>query len=80
MAGPRGPYWKAKTSAAAREINRHGLADFRGYTSGVGTSFAEHAHVDIRPTLGTSLRGSALQFVLARMVHETVAAPGSRAA
>jgi len=62
-----GPYWKGKTSAAVREIKRHGLADFRGDTSGVGTSFADNAIVDIRPALGTSLRGLALQFVLERV-------------
>ncbi len=62
-----GPYWKGKTAAAVLEINRHGLADFRGYTSGVGTSFADNAIVDIRPALGTSLRGLALQFVLERV-------------
>ncbi len=62
-----GPYWKGKTTAAVREIKRHGLADFRGFTSGVGTSFADHAHVDILPAFGTSLRGSALQFLLERV-------------
>ncbi len=62
-----GPYGRGKTLAAVREIKRHGLADFRGDTSGAGTSFADNAIVDIRPTLGTSLRGLALQFVLERV-------------
>ncbi len=62
-----GPHWKARTAAAVREIKRYGLADFRGYTSGVGTSFADLAPVDVRLTLGTSRRRLALQFVLDRV-------------
>jgi len=62
-----GPYWAGTAAAAVREIKRHGIGDFRGYTSGVGTSFADHALVDVRLQMDRHPRGRALQLVLQKV-------------
>ena len=46
-----GPYWDYKNKRAALEIKKKGLKDFRGLTSGVGTSFADNLTLDIRNNL-----------------------------
>lgn len=61
-----GPFWKRKARAAVRQIERHGLDDFRGESSGVGTSFADNLYVDFRTTLDTGL-ARPLKFVLDRV-------------
>lgn len=61
-----GPYWKSKTRAAVRQIRRHGLSEFRGYESGVGTSFTDCVTVDVRTSLDTP-RGRPLKFLLDRV-------------
>ena len=43
-----GPYWNYKNSRAIIEIKKKGLEDFRGITSGIGTSFADNLVLDIR--------------------------------
>ena len=43
-----GPYWNYKNSRAIIEIKKKGLKDFRGITSGIGTSFADNLVLDIR--------------------------------
>ena len=47
-----GPYWDYKNKRAILEIKKKGLKDFRGFTSGVGTSFADNLTLDIRNELG----------------------------
>jgi putative sugar O-methyltransferase len=49
-----------------RQIKRHGLADFRGATSTIGTSFADNPYTDIRGELDTT-RGRPLKFLLERV-------------
>ena len=43
-----GPYWSYKNSRAIIEIKKKGLNDFRGLTTGIGTSFADNLVLDIR--------------------------------
>ena len=43
-----GPYWDYKNSRAILEIKKKGLGDFRGVSSGIGTSFADNLVLDIR--------------------------------
>ena len=43
-----GPYWDYKNSRAILEIKKKGLGDFRGVSSGIGTSFANNLVLDIR--------------------------------
>jgi putative sugar O-methyltransferase len=47
-----GPYWIYKNKRAVSEIKKKGLKDFRGLTSGIGTSFADNLTLDIRNELG----------------------------
>ena len=47
-----GPYWAYKNKRAILEIKKKGLKDFRGLTSGIGTSFADNLTLDIRNELG----------------------------
>jgi putative sugar O-methyltransferase len=61
-----GPYWKTKTRAAVRQIERHGLSGFRGYESGVGTSFADNVFVDMRTALDVG-RWRPLKFLFERV-------------
>ena len=43
-----GPYWDYKNSRAILEIKKKGLGDFRGFSAGIGTSFADNISSDIR--------------------------------
>ena len=43
-----GPYWDYKNRRAILEIKKKGIKDFRGITSGIGTSFADNLVLDIR--------------------------------
>ena len=43
-----GSYWDYKNKRTILEIKKKGLEDFRGSTSGVGTSFADNLILDIR--------------------------------
>tara|TARA_B100001564_G_C20646235_1_gene674533 strand:- start:867 stop:1871 length:1005 start_codon:yes stop_codon:yes gene_type:complete len=43
-----GPYWDYKNRRAILEIKKKGLDDFRGTSSGIGTSFADNIVLDIR--------------------------------
>lgn len=43
-----GPYWDYKNKRAILEIKKKGLSDFRGTSSGIGTSFADNLVLDIR--------------------------------
>jgi hypothetical protein len=47
-----GPYWDYKNKRAILEIKKKGLKDFRGFASGIGTSFADNLTLDIRNELG----------------------------
>lgn len=46
-----GPYWDYKNSRTVHEIKKKGLKNFRGYTSGIGTSFTDNLILDIRNEL-----------------------------
>lgn len=61
-----GPYWHGRTRAAVRQIKRHGLSEFRGELSTIGTSFADNPFTDLRAELDTP-RGRPLKFVLERV-------------
>ena len=43
-----GPYWNIKNKRTIIEIKKKGLEDFRGITTGIGTSFADNLVLDIR--------------------------------
>lgn len=43
-----GPYWNYKNSRTILEIKKKDLYDFRGVTTGIGTSFADNLVLDIR--------------------------------
>lgn len=47
-----GQYWAYKNKRAILEIKKKGLKNFRGLTSGIGTSFADNLTLDIRNELG----------------------------
>jgi putative sugar O-methyltransferase len=61
-----GPYWESKTKAAAGQIRRHGLDEFRGDRSGVATSFSDNVVTDVRTELDTRM-GRPLKFLLERV-------------
>ncbi len=42
-----GPYWKYKNKKTISEIKKEGLKDFRGISSGIGTSFTDNLVLDI---------------------------------
>ncbi|MDC3174169.1 putative sugar O-methyltransferase [Candidatus Pelagibacter sp.] len=46
-----GPYWEYKNRRAVIEIKEKGLEEFRGLTTGIGTSFADNMVLDIRNKL-----------------------------
>ena len=46
-----GPYWKYKNLKTIKEIKKKGLSNFRGYTTGIGTSFADNLILDTRNEL-----------------------------
>ena len=46
-----GPYWDYKNSKAILEIRKRGLGDFRGTSTGIGTSFADNLVLDTRNEL-----------------------------
>ena len=43
-----GPYWNYKNSKTTYEIKKRGILDFRGQSSGIGTSFSDNIIFDIR--------------------------------
>jgi putative sugar O-methyltransferase len=43
-----GPYWKHKTKVIANQLFKKGMKGFRGFDSGVGTSFTDNVTADIR--------------------------------
>ena len=43
-----GPYWNYKNKKTLSEIKKKGLKDFRGISSGIGTSYADNVVLDIR--------------------------------
>jgi len=51
-----GPYWNYKNKRAIFEIKKKGLKDFRSFTNGIGTSFADNLTLDFRNTLNTKGR------------------------
>lgn len=48
-----GPYWEYKNLKTLREIKKKGLLNFRGISTGIGTSFADNEVVDIRNELNS---------------------------
>ena len=46
-----GPYWNYKNKRTLSEIKRKGLEDFRGTSTGIGTSFSDNHVLDIRNEL-----------------------------
>ena len=46
-----GPYWSRKNKRAIIEIKKKGLKDFRGLTTGIGSSFADNVILDFRNEL-----------------------------
>ena len=51
-----GAYWDYKNKRTISEIKKKGLKDFRGLTSGVGTSFTDNLPLDIRNEINTKGR------------------------
>lgn len=47
-----GPYWSYKTKKILYSLKKDGLSNFRGYSSGVGTSYTDNSVLDIRNELG----------------------------
>ncbi len=47
-----GPYWNYKNAKTLIEIKKKGLENFRGISSGVGTSFTDNLTLDVRNELG----------------------------
>ena len=43
-----GPYWNYKNRRTILEIKNKGLGDFRGLTTGIGTSFSDNLILDVR--------------------------------
>ena len=46
-----GPYWDYKNKRTLNEVKKNGLSDFRGLTTGIGTSFTDNLTLDIRNEL-----------------------------
>ena len=46
-----GPYWDYKNKRTLNEVKKNGLSDFRGITTGIGTSFTDNLILDIRNEL-----------------------------
>jgi len=53
-----GPYWKKKTAIAIKEIKKHGIDNFRGFSSSAGTSFADNILIDQRNINDNSKRSA----------------------
>ena len=51
-----GPYWNIKNSRSILEIKKKGLSDFRGTSTGIGTSFTDNIVLDIRNEFNTKGR------------------------
>ena len=51
-----GPYWDYKNSRSILEIKKKGLSDFRGTSTGIGTSFTDNIVLDIRNEFNTKGR------------------------
>jgi putative sugar O-methyltransferase len=51
-----GPYWDYKNSKSILEIKKKGLSDFRGTSTGIGTSFTDNIVLDIRNEFNTKGR------------------------
>ena len=51
-----GPYWDYKTKKILYWLKKNGLENFRGYSSGVGTSYTDNSILDIRNELGNKGR------------------------
>lgn len=47
-----GPYWDYKTKKILYWLKKNGIENFRGHSSGVGTSFTDSSVLDIRKELG----------------------------
>jgi len=43
-----GPYWKYKNNRTISEIKKHGLNNFRGINTSIGTSFSDNLILDVR--------------------------------
>ena len=43
-----GPYWDYKNKRTLSEVKKKGLSDFRGLTTGIGTSYTDNLILDIR--------------------------------
>ncbi len=56
-----GDYWRTKTIKISRQLAERGLQDFRGYNSGVGTSFCDNIVTDLRNEVYHGFRGLAYQ-------------------
>ena len=46
-----GPYWDYKNKRTLSEVKKKGLSNFRGLTTGIGTSFTDNLTLDIRNEL-----------------------------
>ena len=46
-----GPYWDYKNKRTLSEVKKKGLSDFRGLTTGIGTSYTDNLILDIRNEL-----------------------------
>lgn len=59
-----GPYWDYKTKKILFWLKKNGLDNFRGFNSGVGTSYCDNVVIDIRNELGQKGRIASLFFSL----------------
>ncbi len=59
-----GQYWNEKCERSTRELYRRGISDFRGFSKGLATSFADNPLVDIRTAYQSGgLEWLKLQFI-----------------
>ena len=64
-----GPYWAEKSRIAAKQIEEHGLENFRGSSNAIGISYAGAADWDIRLQLPYGLRAGALKSLLSKKAY-----------
>ena len=68
-----GPYWDYKNKRAILEIKKKGLKDFRGMSSGIGSSFADSLILDIRNEFNLKGRaiGKIFSFPILNKIYNT---------
>ena len=59
-----GPYWNHKNLRTAYEIKKKGILNFRGMTTGIGTSFVDNVLYDIRNEISYKFTGRIISRLL----------------